>query len=150
MEVYRIVSEKFANKLQASGLANRWNKKGQMVIYAGSSRSLSTLELIAHRSGILLNHSYKVIIIRIQSKEGLIKEIKKEHLPTNWRSMDALASLQSVGSKWYQQKESLVLKVPSVIIPQEYNYVIHTEHPAFKSSVRLVGKEDFLFDQRIL
>lgn len=150
MEVYRIVSEKFASKLYASGLANRWNQKGQMVIYAGGSRSLSTLELIAHRSGILVNQTYKVMIIRIETRAGLIKEVKNEHLPKNWRSMEGVASLQLIGSKWYREKKSLVLKVPSVIIPQEYNYVIHTEHPAFKTSVRLVAKEDYLFDQRIL
>ena len=59
MEVFKICREKYAHSLKASGTANRWNKKDQFVIYTGGSRSLSTLETVAHRSAINLSSPYK-------------------------------------------------------------------------------------------
>ncbi|SFQ42232.1 hypothetical protein SAMN04515674_11833 [Pseudarcicella hirudinis] len=48
MLVYNIRKSKYADSLKASGVANRWNKDDEFVIYAGASISLSTLELVAH------------------------------------------------------------------------------------------------------
>jgi len=119
MKVYRISAEKYSEKLTSSGSANRWNKDGQFVIYTGSSRSLSSLELIVHRAAIKPTVNYKVMIIEAYSK------------------------LQNIGSAWYLEQRSLALKVPSAIIPQEYNYIINMKHPEFKGKVKLLKVEDY-------
>ncbi len=51
MEVYRIVFEKFADKLYAPGFSGRWNLDGEFVIYAASSRSLASMENMVHKMG---------------------------------------------------------------------------------------------------
>jgi len=58
--------------------------------------------------------------------------------------------LQEIGSQWYNAMEFLVLKVPSAVIEQEYNYVINTRHPDFSKLVRLKAVEDFVWDRRLL
>jgi RES domain-containing protein len=149
MELFRISREDFSSKLFASGKANRWNMDGQYVIYAGSSRSLSTLETIVHKSHIAPASPYKVMVISVPDDDALRQVVKIKDLPDNWRSLSAYADLQRIGDQWYQKNEYLLLKVPSAVIPQEYNYVINTKHPEFKS-VKLVRREPYFWDDRLL
>ncbi len=148
MEVFKICREKYSHSLIASGASNRWNKKDEFVIYTGSSRSLSTLEMVAHRSYINISSQYKLLIILI-TDESLIKELDISDLPENWKSIEAYVELQEIGSKWYHSNESLVLKVPSAIIPQEYNYIINTKHPLFTTHIILQDIDDFEWDNRL-
>jgi len=150
MEVYRISSELYSRTLSSSGSANRWNLKGQHVLYAGSSRSLSTLELIVHHGAVKPMLSYKVMVISIADDDYLTKQIKLKDLPVHWRSLAAYSVLQTIGSDWYNACESLVLKIPSAVIPLEYNYMINTNHPEFPDKISLVRSEDYFWDSRLL
>lgn len=150
MEVFRITKESFSKELTASGRANRWNIDDQYMIYTGSSRSLSTLELIVHRNVVSPAFKYKVMIISIADDENLFTSILQTDLSDNWRSMISYPELQKLGSEWYRSNRSLVLKVPSAVIPKEYNYIINTRHPDFKSKVSLVRTEDYFWDDRLI
>jgi RES domain-containing protein len=150
MEVFRISKADYADKLSSSGSANRWNENGQNVIYTGSSRSLSTLELIVHRGSVVPKIKYKVMVISIADNDGLFKQIMTSDLPKSWRKMSAYSKLQKIGSKWYENQETLILKVPSAIIPNEYNFIINTEHPDFSENVRLIRTEDYFWDDRLV
>ncbi len=150
MEVFRICRELYSDRITASGFANRWNFRGQFVVYSGSSRSLSTLELVVHRNSIISGTAYKVMVISIPDDESNVRQIRINELPANWRTMEAVATLQQIGVKWYNEQRSLLLKVPSIIIPYEYNYVINTEHPDFKKDVVLARIEDYYWDNRLL
>ena len=149
MEVFRISIEKHSSVLTTSGKENRWNKSGEMVLYFGSSRSLSTLEMIVHRSSIKPSENYKVMIVSIADTDKLMQQIHLNDLPSNWRTLSAYSSSQEMGSKWYNSQRSLILKVPSAIIVNEYNYIINVEHPDFKNCVSLVRVEDYFWDDRL-
>lgn len=150
MLVYNIRKEKYAHQLIASGVSNRWNKNDEFIIYTGSSRALSALELIVHKSSIGVNTSYKLLVIELKIGEKDIAEITIEQLPENWQSVKSYVALQSIGSDWYRKQKSLVLKVPSAIVSKEYNYLINTKHPDFFKKVKLKEVEDFLWDERLL
>jgi RES domain-containing protein len=49
MEVFRIAAPKYAQRLSASSVANRWNLAGQFVLYTASSASLACLKNVVHR-----------------------------------------------------------------------------------------------------
>ena len=150
MEVFRISKEIYASELLASGSANRWNLKGQQVIYTGSSRSLSTLELIVHMGVVVPSERYRVMVISIADDDYLQKQIHIKDLPPDWRTFGAYSTLQKLGSEWITSQESLVLKVPSAVILYEYNFIINTEHPEFSSKVKLVRTEEYFWDSRLL
>ncbi|WP_312552983.1 RES family NAD+ phosphorylase [Empedobacter brevis] len=150
MFVYNIRKAKYAKSLQASGVANRWNKNDEFVIYTGSSRALSTLELVVHRSAIRIDNSYKLLVIEVDCKEDEVFEIKKNKLPKNWQSVEAYPRLQEIGSDWYQELKYLVMKVPSSIIPKEFNYLINTKHPDFTTKVKIKEVEVYQWDDRLL
>jgi len=150
MEVFRISEDIYANALTSSGSANRWNLKGHQVIYTGSTRSLSTLELVVHKGAVVPTKIYKVMVISIADSDDLFKQVLLKDLPTHWRTLSAYPILQRIGADWADKRESLVLKVPSAIMPKEYNYVINTEHPDFKDHVKLVRVEPYFWDSRLL
>jgi RES domain-containing protein len=146
---YRICLAKYADKLFASGYSNRWNSKGNLVIYAAENRSLACLENVVHRGGEGLNGQYTVIIIEI-SEEVKIEEIPLEGLPSDWHRKASYPACQLLGDAWYNKGASAVLEVPSSIVPKESVYVINTRHQDFlQGKIRLLDKEPFRFDPRI-
>jgi RES domain-containing protein len=148
MHVFNLRSEKYAVSLSASGIANRWNKKDEFVIYAAQCISLAALELLVHKNSIHQNTSYKLLTIEILNNSA-IEIFDKFRLPNQWKNLTAYTLLQEIGSEWYLSKRSLVMQIPSVIIPQEYNFIINTLHPEFTSQINLINSEDFLWDERL-
>lgn len=149
MEVFRINFEEYSHKLTSSGSANRWNKRGEYVIYTGWQRSLSTLELVVNRKSIVPALNYKVMVISLPDDENLIRQIYIRDLPSSWRMMSAYPVLQDMGSTWYNSQDSPILKVPSAIIPWEFNYILNTRHPDFSNAVSLIRVEDYFWDNRL-
>lgn len=149
MEVFKICREEYSKSLKASGAANRWNVRGQYVIYTGFHRSLSTLEMVVHRGAIMPSEKYKVMVISLADDDTILSRVHPNHLPENWRTLAAYSVLQEIGSKWYSSQNSLVLKVPSAVIPYENNYILNTEHPDFSKCVQLVRTEDYFWDTRL-
>jgi RES domain-containing protein len=150
MELFRISTKEYSNQLTASGSPNRWNKRGEFVMYTSGSRSLSTLELVVHRNVIKPKFPYKVLVISLVDNDNLIHSIKSKDLPKKSNTMQAYAQLQEIGSHWYHNKTSLVLKIPSAIIQQEHNYIINTKHPDFEKNIKLVHTEKYFWDERLL
>jgi RES domain-containing protein len=70
-------------------------------------------------------------------------------LPANWRKYPAPTELQAIGDKWISQNRSLALQVPSVIIENEFNYLLNPAHSSFKS-VTISAPTLFEFDPRII
>lgn len=149
MVVYNIRKSKYTSSLQASGVANRWNRDDEYVIYAGGSISLAALELVAHRNSVKLTSDFKLMFIKLKIKKSDISEVHFDELPNTWKSLESYSVLQKLGSDWYQSNKSLVLKVPSALVHWESNYLINTNHPDFSKKVTLESVEDFEWDQRL-
>ncbi|TAE24768.1 MAG: RES domain-containing protein [Cytophagales bacterium] len=147
MDVYRIAKARYANALVASGGAARWNERGQFVFYTASSRSLACLENIVHRSGEGLQDDFRTMVIQIPDLVP-IETLALDSLPSNWHQPDQYGLCQTPGSEWLRSMRSAVLRVPSTIVPQEWNYLLNPAHPSFRE-IELVRTEPFLFDARL-
>ncbi|MHA6248252.1 RES family NAD+ phosphorylase [Pontibacter sp. CAU 1760] len=138
---------KYAGELYASGIRGRWNSKGNFVIYTAGSRALACLENVVHRSGEGLSDNFKTVVITIPD-DANIESVSADELPVNWQQVRSYPMCQAQGSAWYSQRKSAVLRVPSSIIPEEYNYILNTRHPDFPR-IKIRSVEDFFFDTRI-
>ena len=146
MMVFRITTEEWCTSLQASVNAARWNAKGRFVIYTAGSRSLACLENLVHRSGVWQGKMYKVMLIAFNDNI-IIDSIEIDDLKKNWERIDNFSYCHTKASKWLNEGTAAILRVPSVIIKKEFNYLINPQHPDFKL-IKLTGVEDFDFDQR--
>ena len=146
MLAFRIAHYKYAHSLSVSGFEGRWNSKGKLVLYASENIATSLLENIIYRTGIGFNNDYKIMVI--YHPEENIEQIITSNLPKDWRSMESYDQLQKIGDSWYDEQRSLCLKVPSSILPDNYNVIFNTTHPEFKN-VKLIDVLDYEPDERL-
>jgi len=147
MLVYRIVHKKFSTNPHASGLEGRWNSTGKKVVYTAESIPLSFLENMVRRQGVGFNNDFKILIIEIPESVN-ISEVKVSDLEDGWRAFRDYSKCQLIGDKWYEGNKTLVLKVPSAVLPESFNYVIHAEHKDYKL-VKLIRTTELVPDDRI-
>lgn len=147
MLVFRIALSKYADQLQASGRAARWNPNDVNMIYTSSSRSLACLENVVHRSQFGLNELFKVMTIQVNDQIK-IDSIKLSDLPDDWKAFNKMPFTQAIGEKWVKEKTSAVLEIPSSVIQEEVNYLLNPGHPDFKH-IQLINTGIFVFDHRI-
>ncbi len=107
----------------------RWNSKGVRLVYTSGSLSLATLEVMVHTHFYSALKSY--VCIPIDFDPSLLQSITIDDLPDNWQADPIPQSVKKVGDRWIKNKESVILKVPSAIIPVEFNYLINPSHPDF-------------------
>jgi len=150
LSCWRIVQEQFSGEAftgeGAKLYGGRWNTPGHAVIYTAASRSLAVLEMLAHLDGPQLLSSY--VLFEATFSEALATELSMKDLPQDWREDPAPHSTQSLGDEWLHSATSAVLRVPSVLIPEEQNYLLDPNHPDFKQ-VRISAPAKFTFDPRL-
>ncbi|SOD81964.1 RES family NAD+ phosphorylase [Spirosoma fluviale] len=147
MLVYRITKAIYADRLVASGGAARWNSRGQFVIYTAGTRALACLENVVHRSSEGLMDNFRVMVINVPDNLS-IDTVDRELLPDNWSDYWQYGVCQQIGGEWLEKRRSAVLRVPSAIIPDEWNYLLNPAHPDFLH-ITLVNTEPFSFDPRL-
>ena len=69
-------------------------------------------------------------------------------LPPEWRREPAPPSTKALGDAWIKGLKTAILAVPSVLIPEETNFLINPAHPDF-SQVQFAPAMSFEFDPRL-
>lgn len=147
MLVYRIVHKKYAGQLYASGFSGRFNSEEKKVIYTAGSIALGMLENLVHRNGAGFNEDFRIMVIYVPDTLEVL-HIQKQDLPKRWNIDHDYALTQPLGDRWYDEERYPVLMVPSAVVPQEYNYILNTQHTLFKE-IKLVDTLPFFADKRI-
>lgn len=123
----------------------RWNSVGIAVVYTSSTLSLALVEVLVHLpSGILPAYS----AVRVDFDESMVAGIEPRALPGNWRDYPPPPETKAIGDRWVAEGSSLVLRVPSVIVPNEFNYILNPSHPAF-ADISIGEPMEFPFDPRL-
>ena len=130
----------------AAATGGRWNSPGTPMVYAAGTQSLAALEILVHTAdpNDLVDLDY--VVIPVELDEAMILNPPK--LPRGWRTYPAPPSTMKMGDLWAGKKASLALRVPSVVIPTESNYLLNPAHPQFRKLT--IGKaQSFTFDNRL-
>jgi RES domain-containing protein len=125
----------------------RWNSPGTRVAYASDSIALAVLEVLAHLQSTKVLQAYSLVSVGFP--EESVEILDAGTLPGPWRRFPTPVENQAIGDRWVAEERSLVLRVPSAIIPAAGNFLINPSHPEFRRVV--VGRpERFAFDPRLL
>ena len=144
-----MVLERFADRLYTPGFSGRWNYDGEFVLYAGSNRSLCSLENMVHKMGQgVLGTKFTMMVLELPD-DLPITTLSPADLPEDWKLSSSYSITQPIGSRWYEAGETLLLKVPSAVVPTEYNVVLNARHPDF-SKVTIKAREAFVYDFRFV
>lgn len=150
MIVYRISNCKFIDDLSGRGAAmygGRWNSEGVYVLYTAGGPSLAMLESLVHFGGRVVGDFCQVAIEVPDSCS--ILALRPEDLPDIWRENPSPDILKTFGNKFIADNKYLMMSVPSVLVPDESNYLLNPAHPEFKQ-VRILVKSKIRFDERLL
>lgn len=148
MILYRIVKCVYAD-LSGTGArlyGGRWNSEGKSMVYLASSRSLAILEALAHLSPTNIPDHFCMMII--DAPDDFV-QVDIATLPENWHEFPEPMSLKRIGNNFLAENKSLLLKVPSAIVNDEFNYLLNPMH-ANASAVKIVSSKPFYFDSRLV
>lgn len=126
----------------------RWNSVGVPLLYTSCYRSLCALEHLVHLPRGAFLDDYSLITIEFHDSPA-IQEITLTELPVGWKNNPFLSVTQEIGNQFFKKGQYLALKVPSVIIPAEFNLLFNPSHPDF-SLVKIVSVEPFVYDARLV
>ncbi|SHO55210.1 RES family NAD+ phosphorylase [Vibrio quintilis] len=148
MELFRLSHADFAGLSGQGGLygAGRWHEKGSLVCYTASSRSLCVLERLVHESMADMP-SLVMMTIWIPDDVSVIRKSVKQ-LPAGWDSMPDAGAAKAVGQAFLKENQALLLQVPSVVVRDEYNYLINPRHPD-AGQIQIVDTSPYYYDQRL-
>lgn len=152
MVVFRIEREKYLNTtLLGIGASMtegyRWNSLNTLIVYTADSRALATLEVSVHLD-LSEDLPSDRFYVEIQIPDEItIQEVNLNDLPPEWNSKPPTLITQTIGDDFVYYNEAAVLKVPSAIVPQEFNYLINPNHED-ASKIKILSTKKMSFDSR--
>jgi RES domain-containing protein len=152
MLVHRIVKSLLrARDLTGLGAfleGGRWNSEGVHALYTSENPSLAMLELLVHLDPEEMPPGMYLMDISL-SRSPRILQFSEADLPDDWREPDNLY-LRSLGDRHLREGRYLGMKVPSAVMPSQYNIVLNPQHPSFGRCVRVEKVSPLALDRRLL
>jgi RES domain-containing protein len=149
MIVYRIGRTKYANDLTGEGArlnGGRWNHKLTPCLYTSESRSLAVLEYTVNVNVDDIPRALSVTTLDIPDKH--ILQLSIADLPGNWRAAPAPASTKDFGTELLKKSKYSVIRIPSAVIADEFNYLLNPLHRE-SHQFTVLDTCDFIYDVRI-
>lgn len=153
MIVFRVSKKVHIKELSGIGAGlygGRWNPKGINLVYTSSSIALASLEYLVHNYHLLSTAEICLAKIKIGTPKPVL-ELQTKNLPVDWNlQMKELQATQQIGKEFYLQQNDYILKVPSAVVPQEYNLLLNPLHKHHVRTKVVEIIDPFVFDQRLL
>lgn len=126
----------------------RWNRPGAPLIYCSVTRALACLETLVH----LAKHPLPLnrYLVRITVPAGAwaaAAELDRTSL-VGWDAEPAAKASLDWGMVWVTGRASLLARVPSVVVPEEFNVLINAAH-ADIGTVKAQKIRKWLYDSRL-
>ena len=147
MILYRFARAEFSHDLSGEGakrFGGRWNSKGNAVVYTSLNISLALLELLIH--SVSYDEIKTNVLMVIETNINQFKELTATSLKGGWQ--EDIGYSRYIGDEFLHSESSLLLQIPSAIIPEEYNMLINPQHKDF-SKVKIKSASVFQFDTRL-
>jgi len=148
-----VIVWRISNHLDLSGTgglraAARWHHAGKAIVYTASSPSAALLEVIVHlelNDLRQLPDAYQLIQIEVPESLAVL-ELNENELAADWQQN--LTFTRASGDRWLRGFESVMLAVPSAIVPHTQNYLLNPAHPDAKK-IKITSHGSYPFDLRL-
>jgi RES domain-containing protein len=125
----------------------RWHSLGRPILYLAESSAGALLEVLVHLELDLelLPPSYS--LLKTEAPQHIkMKQISPADLPRHWRSDQAIT--REIGDRWLASRETVLMRVPSVIVPETFNVVLNPEHTDARQ-IKVISRQSYPWDQRL-
>ena len=124
----------------------RWNLPGTRVVYCAESRALAALEALVHVEDVGDMGAVEWRAAAIAIPHTAIE--RPLRYPQTWRKYPFHRSTQEFGNAWAKGMRGVALRVPSAVVPGEFNYLLNPAHPEF-GRLTFGHTVHFSFDPRL-
>jgi RES domain-containing protein len=147
MDLWRISNYGSLSGEGGLAFAARWNSAGSRVVYLADSASTALMEVLVHLEVRRRQIPLEFLLLRIPVPEGVVIEEVALPARSNWKNDVAIS--QRLGDAWLQGQTAALARVPSVILPHAWNYLLNPAHPD-AARIRIAEKSRFRVDERLL
>lgn len=114
----------------AAAVGGRWNSVGSVVIYLADSFALAQLEKRVHTP---LRPPREMVAVEVSVPAAVLEAAQTPVLPAGWNADNVDWSVgrtatQAIGDAWLVEGATLLLRVPSVVVPAGWNYLLNPAH----------------------
>lgn len=148
MIVYRLSKRIYANDHTGTGaklVGGRWNSVNTALLYTSESRALCTVEIAVRTKLNMVPVDYVIVTYELPDEA---KSINENELPSDWKEFPHSFSTKKIGDNFVSEGKHLILKVPSAVVKDEFNFLINPLHKDF-IKVKAIDIEPFDFDSRL-
>jgi RES domain-containing protein len=120
----------------------RWHTSGTRIVYLAESPMAALVETLVHLEVDSEDIPEFYTLLKIFVPDDLAIQPLDPPADREWKH--DLELTRYMGDAWLASKETALARVPSVIAPQTWNYLLNPEHPdAKKIEIAEVIKEQF-------
>lgn len=127
--------------LRASG---RWHYAGQPVVYLSENPASALLEVCVHTAANDVPPEFTLLLV--EGPEAAFEAVSSKELVSGWQSK--LELTRDIGTLWLRENRSALLKVPSAIVPETFNFLFNPLHRDAKR-FRIANAFPYPFDVRL-
>ena len=144
MILWRISRHRDLSGIGGLRAAGRWHHAGHAIVYMTETPPSALLEVCVHTSANDVPPEFTLLKIEGPNVETLFIEI--DTLPKNWQTQ--LEVTRDLGTTWVEMNESVLLRVPSAIVPETANFLFNPSHRQ-ATTFRITGVFAYPFDLRL-
>lgn len=152
MRCWRIYHRRFTDARSGEGArryGGRWNPKGVAALYLACSPALALAEKLVQAPSVQQSNDFLAAEFEIDARH--LPAIAIDHLSLDWDAEPYTFATQEFGYHQFCEHARLGFRIPSVVVPTEYNVVINPDHPDFSAHVYLLREAiAFPFGKRLL
>jgi RES domain-containing protein len=124
--------------------AGRWHHAGHPVVYLAETPASALLEVCVHTSANDIPPAFT--LLKIEGPDVDCPSIREESLPKDWPGRPEVT--RALGTAWLRENASVLLRVPSAIVPETVNFLFNPSH-AQASEFRIAQVFSYPFDPRL-
>ncbi len=125
----------------------RWHTAGRPVVYLAENPASALLEVLVHLEVDEAHRPSAYQLLKVEAEEAIASEqIDLSSLPPSWSTEEA--TTQAMGDAWLRSNRTSLLRIPSAIVPETWNWLLNPRHPD-AARMRIIQVRKDPFDPRL-
>jgi RES domain-containing protein len=146
--LWRVSNYRTLNGVGGLYVSGRWHTKGHSVVYCTLNPSTALLETLVHMEIDSEDRPERFQVLRIEGSDSLsIEKVEAGSLSPDWA--EDLSATQAIGDRWLTETRSLLLQVPSMLVPETWNVLVNPQHIE-ANLLKITAMYEHAFDARLL
>jgi RES domain-containing protein len=144
MVLWRISRHRDLSGIGGLRAAGRWHYAGYLIVYLAETPASALLEVCVHTSAN--DAPPEFMLLKIEGPDVNAPSVETRELPQDWRTR--LEVTRDVGTAWLKKNKSVLLRVPSALVPETVNFLFNPSDTQAKK-FHITDVFSYPFDPRL-